>query len=323
MSMVKSHPRRPNPYTDEGKPIVAKVPVLNGDFLNERVQTAFQLLGGLEESIRPGDAVMIKPNFNCAYRAPLSTDIGILKSLIEILLDFGARVCVGESSGRGAGPTAGVVEQLSLARHLQWYGVTFVNFDEDEWIEMEIPGRYWSSITVPRSIYEAQRRVYLANARCHSSARFTASMKLSVGWLASAGRDDLHGDKDTTEAKVPELNLGWYPDVVLMDLRRTTVSWHGRGDYVYPNVIMASGDMVAIDTEAVKILKTYPADNRINLPLDQLGQFVAATRLDLGSMEYELRAADALTGTEEQGITDPAAIEIMMERNRPRVSRSG
>ncbi len=316
--MVKSYPKKRNPYMAKGKPIVAKVPALNGDFLNERVETAFQLLGGLEKTIKPGNEVMIKPNFNCAYRTPLSTEISILKCLIEILLDFGAKVCIGESSGRGAGPTTRVVKDLDLIRHIKWYGIKFINFDEDEWIEMEIPGRYWDSITVPRSMYEADRRVYLANARCHSSARFSASMKLSVGWLDSAGRDYLHEDKDTTEFKVPELNLGWQPDVVLMDLRRSTVAWHGRGDYVFPNVIMASGDMVAIDTEAVKILKAFPEDNRITLPVEELGQFVAAKQMGLGSMEYKLRVAEAHTGTEEKGVTDPAAIQIMMDRNRER-----
>jgi hypothetical protein len=38
-------------------------------------------------------------------------------------------------------------------------------------------------------------------------------------------------------------------------------------------------------------------------------------------MEYELREAEAHNGTEEQGITDPAAIEVMMERNREKEKR--
>ena len=84
---------------------------------------------------------------------------------------------------------------------------------------------------------------------------------------------------------------------------------------------MASGDMVAVDTEAVSILKTFPEDNRITQPVEELGQFAAAKQLDLGSMEYELREAEAHYGTEEKGITDPAAIEVMMERNREREQR--
>lgn len=319
--MLKAHPRKQNPYMEDGKPLVAKVPALNGDFLNERIETAFSLLGGLHKSIQAGDEVMIKPNFNCAYRTPLSTDMGILKGLIEVLLDYGVKVTVGESSGRGAGPTAGVIKDLNVEKHLKWYGINLINFDDDEWVEMEISGEYWKSITVPRSMYEAERRINLANTRCHSSARFSASMKLSVGWLDSHGRDFLHSDKETTDFKVPELNLGWQPDIILMDARRTTVAWHGRGEYMYPEVLMASGDMVAIDTEAVKILKQYPEDNRITGPIEELGQFSAALKLGLGSMDYKLIEAEAHTETEEKGNTDPAAIAVMMDRNREKEKR--
>jgi len=321
--MVKPHPRKQNPYKKDNKPLVVKVPTRNGDFLNERVETAFNLLGGLGKSIKAGDEVMIKPNFNCAYRTPLSTDMGLLKSLIEILFDYGVKVKVGESSGRGAGPTQGVVKDLDVERHLKWYGIKFINFDDDEWIEMEIPGEYWKSIFVPRSMYEAHRRINLPNMRCHSSARFTGSIKLSVGWLDSTGRDFLHEDRTTTEFKVPELNLGWQPDLVLMDARRTVVAWHGRGEYVFPEVLMASGDMVAIDTEAVKILKEYPEDNRITGPIEELGQFITAKKLGLGSMDYELIEAEAHIETEEKGNTDPAAIQVMMERNREKEKSRG
>jgi hypothetical protein len=79
--------------------------------------------------------------------------------------------------------------------------------------------------------------------------------------------------------------------------------------------------MVAIDNEAVKILKRFPEDNRITQPVEELGQFVAANELGLGSMEYELREAEAHIGTEEKGITDPAALEVMMDRDREKENR--
>jgi uncharacterized protein (DUF362 family) len=143
--------------------------------------------------------------------------------------------------------------------------------------------------------------------RCHSAGRYSGSLKLSVGWIDLEDRDYLHQDKETVEAKIAELNLGWQPDLVLMDGRRSTVTWHGRGDYVYPNVIMASGDMVAIDTEAVKILKRYPEENRLNMPVEEVGQIKAASRHGLGKMDYTLVEAPAHTGTEQEGmLKDPA-----------------
>jgi uncharacterized protein (DUF362 family) len=121
----------------------------------------------------------------------------------------------------------------------------------------------------------------------------------------------MHEDKRTTEAKIAELNLAWQPDLVLVDGRRSTVEWAGRGPYVYPNVIMASGDMVAVDSEAVKILKTFPADNRIQPPLEELGQLATASALGLGSMDYALVESPAHTQTEESNNLDPATLAVM------------
>jgi hypothetical protein len=71
---------------------------------------------------------------------------------------------------------------------------------------------------------------------------------------------------------------------------------------------MASGDMVAIDAEAVKILKGFPGQNRLDIPLEEMGQFIVAQEHNLGSMDYLLVESPARLETEEQPITDPAAL---------------
>jgi uncharacterized protein (DUF362 family) len=300
MAMFKPRPRIQNVFRRDGKPLVAKVPHLNGDYLQTSVSEALRLLGGLDKAIQPGDRVMLKPNFNCGYALPLSTDPGFLVAVIEILQDAGAEVRVGELSGNPPyWPTEEVIRKLGVMPVLDRYGVQFVNFQYDEWIPLQVAGQYWDSFRVPRSIYEADKRVYLANMRCHPAARFTASLKLSVGWIDQQDREVLHEDNETVEAKVAELNLGWQPNLVLIDGRRSTVTWRGRGEYVYPNVIMASGDMVAIDAEAVHILKRYPEENRLNIPVEEMGQLKTAQACGLGSMDYIVIEAPARTRTEQ------------------------
>jgi len=288
-----------NKFTKEGNSQVAVVPHFNADYLPASVQKAADLLGGIEKVISPGDRVMIKPNFNCQYELPLSTDLNFLEAVIQLLQESGATVKVGELSGRNAWPTEEVISDLGLMPVLQRYGVEFVNFQYDKWIDMDLGTKYWDSIKVPRSIYEVDKRIYLANMRCHSSARFTASLKLSVGWINLEDRERLHEDRDLVEYKIPDLNLGWQPDMVLIDGRRSTVTPSGRGDYVYPNVIMASGDMVAIDAEAVKRLKEYPEENEIDLPLEDIGQLSRGVELGLGSLDYVLEKAPANKTTDQ------------------------
>jgi uncharacterized protein (DUF362 family) len=308
--MLKPHPRTKNAFTRHGKPLVARVPHFNGDYLQFSIQAALELLGGLEKAIRPGDQVMVKPNFNCSFALPLSTDLGFLAAAIEILQDAGARVIVGEMSGRADWPTEKVIANLKVMPVLHRYGVPFINWQYDEWLPLEVEGRFWKSFRVPRSIYEADKRVYLANMRGHSAGRFSASLKLGVGWIDLEDRDFLHEDRETVELKVAELHLGWQPNLVLLDGRRSTVTWHGRGDYVYPNVILASGDMVAIDTEAVKILKRFPEKNRLDIPVEEMGQIKGAVEHGLGSMDYIVVEAPAHTRTEQEGMLKDPALEM-------------
>ena len=300
--IVKPHPRRANPYVYDEQPIVVKVPHLNGDSLRQSVARGVDLLGGLDRTIAPGDRVLIKPNFNCEYALPLSTDLAFLAATIEWLQDYGCQVVVGEMSGRAAGPTSRVIQMLGVEKVLARYDVSFLNFEEDEWVELEVKGEYWDSIHVPRSIYEAEKRIYLANMRCHSTGRYTAALKLGVGWISAAEREILHEDRENVGRKIPEINAGWQPDLVLIDGRRSTVAWHGRGDYVYPNVIMASGDMVAIDGEAVRMLKTYPAENRLDIPVEEIEQLAGAVKLGLGSLNAMVMEAPANLHTEQPGI---------------------
>jgi len=70
---------------------------------------------------------------------------------------------------------------------------------------------------------------------------------------------------------------------------------------------MASGDMVAIDAEAIKILKQFPAENRLDIDLAEMGQIRVAQALGLGSLDYVVRENPGRTRTEQDEVSDPAA----------------
>ena len=49
-----------------------------------------------------------------------------------------------------------------------------------------------------------------------------------------------------------------------------------------PNIILASGDRIAIDVEALKILKSYKASNKLGMPVWEFPQIKHAVELELG-----------------------------------------
>lgn len=306
--VVPALPRKVNPYTKDGKPIVAKMPHYNGDYMPFTIRALVEALGGLDKTMKPGDTVILKPNFNCTFATPLSTDLTYLTSIIEILQDYGLKVVVAEMCGRAAWPTETVIEKLEVLPALKRYGVPFVNLFHDEWVEVDINGKYWQKIHVPRTMYEADHRIYAANMRTHSAGRYSCTIKLSVGWISPEDREIMHSDRNLSEKMIAENNLAFQPDLVFVDGRRSTIEFAGRGPYVHPNVVMASGDMVAVDTEAVKILKTYPAENRLQVPMDEIYQITTAAEHKLGFTDYEVINIPGHEWTEEQDNRDPATI---------------
>ena len=71
-----------------------------------------------------------------------------------------------------------------------------------------------------------------------------------------------------------------------MDSRKAFVSGGpAKGQLVEPEVVLASGDLVAIDVEAIKMLLAYEANNKLMADPWQLPQVRTALKHGLGSGE--------------------------------------
>ncbi|KPJ54525.1 MAG: hypothetical protein AMJ37_00535 [Dehalococcoidia bacterium DG_18] len=287
VDIAPAKPRKKNPFCKDGMALVSKVQVEHD--LVSSITRSMELIGGLEKVISPGDRVMVKPNFNSADPYPGSTDLDFLKAVVRLLVEAGAKVIVGESAGGIWRPTNKVLEKAGVLRLLTEMGVEVTAFEDrsNDWVRVKIEGEYLHEVTVPRSAYEVDRMVYLPCMKTHRLARFSLSLKLAVGFMHPGERRALH--LRNLEHKVAELSLVWQPDLIIMDGRRAFVSGGPEnGELVEPGVIMTSGDLVAIDVEALKILASYKAKNRLMPnPLDS-PQIATALRHGLGSKEYQV-----------------------------------
>lgn len=241
-------------------------------------------LGPLSIAISRGDRVLVKPNFNSADPPPASTDLIYLKVMLEILLELGAKVTVGESSGGIWRPTSKVFNRLHLYELTRSLGVDLIAFEEkpNDWVRIKIDGEFLHSVVMPRSAYEADRLVYLPCLKTHRLARYSGALKLAFGFVHPGERRAFH--LSYREEKLAEISLCWQPDLIVMDGRKAFVSGGPqRGQVVEPNVILASGDLVAIDVEAVKILLSYKAHNHLLSDVWQLPQIRMASKHKVGA----------------------------------------
>ena len=280
--LVDPRPRPTNSWLRNGQALVAKVKA-GGDIKSD-IKRTIALLGSLEQVIAKGDRVLLKPNFNSQDTYPGSTDPEFLRAVVELLLEVGAKVTIGESSGGIWKPTRTVFRKVGMFELARDLGVELIAFDDkpDDWVKVKVNGDYLSSVSMPRSAYEADKIVYLPLMKTHIRGRLSGALKLSVGFVHPGELRALHARH--LEQKIAEISLCWQPILIIMDGRKTFVSGGpDKGQLEKPGVVLASGDLVAIDVEAIKVLLAYRAKNGLMADPWQLPQVVSALRHGLGT----------------------------------------
>jgi len=273
--------RNINPWYHDGLALVARVK--GCEDINESVNKVVALLGNLQQVIQRGDRVLVKPNFNSPDPYPGSTNLDFLSAVIEILLEQGARVTIGESSGGIWRPTRNVFRKLGVFELAQRLDIELIAFEDrsDDWVRVKVNGDYLDTVSVPRSAYEADKVVYLPCMKTHNIAGFSGALKLAVGFMHPGERRALHARH--LNQKIAEINLCWRPNIIIMDGREAFVSGGpDKGELVRPDLVLASGDLIAIDVEAMKTLLTYGAKNKLSTDPWQSPQVTTALKHNLG-----------------------------------------
>ncbi|MDP2917785.1 MAG: DUF362 domain-containing protein [Dehalococcoidia bacterium] len=280
--VVEPKPRRVSPWRRDGKALVAMVKA--GDDVRLTIEKVIALLGGLRLAISRGDRVLVKPNFNSPDPPPASTDLNFLRAVVGILLDTGAKVTIGESAGGVWRPSRNVFRAAGLFELARELGVEAIPFEDrvKDWVRVRVNGDYFRTVTMPRSAYEAEKLVYLPCMKTHMLASFSGAMKLAMGFIHPGERRGMH--LGHLQEKIAEISLCWQPDLIIMDGRRAFVTGGpASGQLEEPGIILASGDLLATDVEAMKVVLSYRAKSGLPENPWQLPQIVTALKHGLGA----------------------------------------
>jgi len=115
----------PNPTV-----ILSRCSDYNPPGITKALQRQFELLGGLEKFVRPGDTVLLKPNFIAprSRRHATQTDPAVIIETARLLKDFGAKPFVGDSPAWGNVFTC--VKALKLEEPLKKLSVAVKQLDK-------------------------------------------------------------------------------------------------------------------------------------------------------------------------------------------------
>jgi len=278
---------RVDPFKKDGKVLVSRVKTVCD--LKEDILKSVDLIGGFNRIVEKGDEVLLKPNFNTADALPGSSDPDFVRAVIELLYEHGAgSVVLGESSMFRLS-TRKVLEETGMMRKAEEAGAEVVVFDEGKWVKVNTGGKYLRKVSLPETALKVKKVVYVCCMKTHRWAKFTLSMKLAVGFMKSSERMRLH--MRCLEAKIADLNLVVHPDLMIMDGRKCFISGGpAKGELRNPGVVLASGDRIAIDVEALKIIQGFEGASLKDDPWGYI-QIRRAVELGLGvknEQEYKV-----------------------------------
>ncbi len=241
-----------------------------------------------EEIFSEIDLILIKPNFNTADPFPSSTDTEFLSAVVDFFEDKKVKkIIIGESSTFYKS-TEKVIERKNLGFLKDKKRVEIINFNRAERVEVRIPdGKYLQSGSIPKVVQETDMLIYLPCLKTHFLSGFSASLKLSVGFLNRKEKLFLHAGN--LEEKIVELNKILTPDLIIADGRKCFITGGPvKGKVEAPGILLASTDSVAMDLEAVKTIMKFPDNNLEGKDPGELIQIKRAGELGLGAINYQL-----------------------------------
>ena len=316
---VPAKPVHPNVFTRNGKALVV---MIHGKEVRAMLEAGLALLGGIERLDINDKRVLIKPNVLNDRPPPSTTSARVVEAVVETVRQAGARqVTVADGSGIIRLPTAGNLIATGIQAAAQRAGATVLALEEQPWVSVEpaqaraIP-RYYLS----QPVYDADVLVNVPVIKTHRFAEYSCSLKNIVGAVHPRYRPSVTFLSGNWHERIAELNLAVHPQLTIAD--GTTVMIAGgptSGTQAAADLLLLSGDRVALDIVALGLLRAYGASPKIQgKRIEAQRQIRRAAELGLGV--GEARRIELLTQSIERSTPD---FERLVDRIRRDVFDEG
>lgn len=229
--------------------------------IRHMVEESIRLIGGIDDIISRGDKVLIKPNI--AYEIkPGETEVSdprIAKAICDVLLDFGAKPIIAESSAAGVDGEAAFKASGYYDLRDQGYEVINLKKPNTKTITLDVEkGEVLKKVKVWALAKEVDAIIDFPVIKTHDHLPATLALKNMKGLLVDSEKKKFHHKYGLSQA-IADLNLVLKPDLTIVD---GIFCREGLGypfsDEIEMDLIIAGKDPVAVDTVALMIMEIDP-----------------------------------------------------------------
>jgi uncharacterized protein (DUF362 family) len=223
-----------------------------GAIVADAIRACLGPLGGVGAFVRPGQRVLLKPNFVVARAAtePCNTHPEFILAVARLVRERGAEPVVGDSPAMG---TAGAVaRKLGLSERLREAGVPLVEFTRGERFRSDMGD---CTVTIAREVIDADVVINLPKLKTHQQAGMTCCVKNLFGCVVGRRKAFLHflcgGEEERFGGMLLDVARMARPALHVVD---GIVAMHRggpiRGEAIEFGAVLAGADPVAADTVA-------------------------------------------------------------------------
>ena len=149
--------------------------------ISDAIERQFKLLGGLDRFVRPGDSVLLKPNFIAprSHRHATQTHPAVVLETARLLKDFGARPFIGDSPAWAN--VFACVKALRLEESLRKLSVPVKQLDKPKWCRI---GTKNIRVGISSVALDADVIINLPKFKSHQQLVATFAVKNMFGCVA-------------------------------------------------------------------------------------------------------------------------------------------
>ncbi len=252
-----------NPFIRNGRSLVA---VVHGHHVPEMLRAGLDLIGGLDRLALGGKRVVVKPNVVNDRPPPTTTNPEVVRAVVEAVRRNGAAdVVVADSSGVIRFPTSDNLVATGIRATAEAAGARALSLDDGPWLKIEPEGaESLTRVYVSKTVYEADVFINVPVVKTHRFAHYSCSLKNLVGIVHPRNRPSVTFLAGNWHERIAEINLAVHPQLTIADA--TTVMIAGgptSGTPAKANLLLLSGDRVALDAVAVALIRTFGAWDKV------------------------------------------------------------
>jgi len=221
------------------------------------VRKAVNLAGGLDDVVRSGATVVIKPNLVVA-RAPDSgatTDPRVCRAIADMVRERGGRPIIAESSFVGLDTEAAIETAGYGQLRRDGYEVVDLKHKSVERVMVPVPrGKALKEVLLPRIVVEADAVITVPKMKTHDQSGATLGVKNMKGILPDVWKRKYHRVYGVFQSTADLLTV-IKPSLSVVD---GIVAMQGVGpafgEAVDMNLVIAGRDVVAVDAVAGAVM---------------------------------------------------------------------